>query len=169
MTAAEQLAAPTFVAAGILPPGLLCATCTRPFEKQLAKHTPNGWVHAVSCLEGDGPAPRRDCKVTDCPKDVDSLGYCSMHYRRWRRHGDPLNPGRSKPEPLHIEDVEWMAETGECITGAARRLGRSVDALERALIRAGRRDLLRLLVSREGDWNSPGNYAHTSKQKREVA
>lgn len=51
-----------------------------------------------------------------------------------------------------IEDVEWMAETGECLTGAARRLGRNPEALATTLQRFGRIDLARALRAREGDW-----------------
>lgn len=58
-----------------------------------------------------------------------------------------------------LEDVEWMAETGECATGAARRLGMKREALEKRLKRADRSDLYRTLAAREGDWNSPGRMA----------
>lgn len=30
------------------------------------------------------------CAVNDCWKAVDTRGWCSKHYSRWRRHGDPL-------------------------------------------------------------------------------
>lgn len=34
-----------------------------------------------------------------------------------------------------LEDVQWMAETGECLSGAARRLGLAPDVLDRWLWR----------------------------------
>lgn len=48
-----------------------------------------------------------------------------------------------------LEDVCWMTETGECLSGAARRLGMSEDALEKWLRDNGRRDLSATLRARE--------------------
>lgn len=45
-----------------------------------------------------------------------------------------------------IEDIEWMAATGETVDGAARRLGIKRDALDRFLDVVERRDLWRALV-----------------------
>lgn len=30
------------------------------------------------------------CSVNECDRPVDAKGYCSKHYTRWRKHGDPL-------------------------------------------------------------------------------
>ena len=30
------------------------------------------------------------CSVADCDRPIYSRGFCSMHYLRWKRHGDPL-------------------------------------------------------------------------------
>lgn len=49
-----------------------------------------------------------------------------------------------------LEDAEWMAETGESLTGAARRLGyRNVDSFERFLRDRGRLDILKRLNAQE--------------------
>lgn len=40
-----------------------------------------------------------------------------------------------------LEDLEWLAETGECSEGAAYRLGISRSALQRFCERYGRSDL----------------------------
>lgn len=47
-----------------------------------------------------------------------------------------------------LEDVRWMAATGECLDGAARRLGMTRNALEKWL---GRRDpaALSALIARQ--------------------
>lgn len=29
------------------------------------------------------------CKISDCAKRVDRRGWCSMHYTRWKKYGDP--------------------------------------------------------------------------------
>lgn len=47
------------------------------------------------------------------------------------------------------EDICWLAETGECLTGAARRLGTTVDALEKWCTLHGLRDELNRLRARE--------------------
>ncbi len=30
------------------------------------------------------------CAITECVKPVVAFGWCDMHYRRWKKHGDPL-------------------------------------------------------------------------------
>jgi hypothetical protein len=35
------------------------------------------------------------CSVGDCDASTYSRGYCTRHYQRWRKHGDPLTVGRS--------------------------------------------------------------------------
>lgn len=50
-------------------------------------------------------------------------------------------------EPL-IEDVEWMDQHGESLDGAAHRLGKTPNALERLLQRYGRHDLVARLRAR---------------------
>lgn len=37
-----------------------------------------------------------DCLVNGCTESHDSKGYCSNHYYRWRRYGDPLVQHRAK-------------------------------------------------------------------------
>lgn len=42
------------------------------------------------------------CSVERCENGVRSRGWCSKHYERWRRHGDPLRvdpPGRLRRPP----------------------------------------------------------------------
>lgn len=52
-----------------------------------------------------------------------------------------------------LEDVRWMAETGEHLDGAARRLGISTATLERFLERNDRDALSRLIARRPRDHN----------------
>lgn len=44
------------------------------------------------------PDATRDCLIPDCDRDASGYrgggrGWCSTHYQRWRRHGDPLHGG----------------------------------------------------------------------------
>lgn len=50
--------------------------------------------------------------------------------RGWRHSGPPQECQTRKREARN-EDLRWMAETGESYSGAARRLGVTIAALER--------------------------------------
>jgi hypothetical protein len=52
-------------------------------------------------------------------------------------------------QQARAEDIRFLAETGECLTGAARRLGMKVDALEKWATFHGLRDELNRLRARE--------------------
>ena len=36
----------------------------------------------------------KECKIDGCNKKYKGLGYCQMHYDRFKRHGNPLSGGR---------------------------------------------------------------------------
>lgn len=59
-----------------------------------------------------------------------------------------------------VEDVEWMAATGECFWMAATRLQMRPDTLERRLLRAGRYDLVTALRERQYAATQPREF-HT--------
>jgi hypothetical protein len=61
-----------------------------------------------------------------------------LRYRR-RRAQELATRGLQARQVRFLEDVAEMADAGESLTGAAARLGRSVNALERALYRHGAR------------------------------
>lgn len=119
------------------PPGLTCAHCHQRFFGALAHWSADGWQHAGKCS--------RLCTMPDCDRPHDAAGYCKTHYTRHRRYGDPAQTSRN---PLIIEDVEWMVETGEHLEGVAKRTGRTVVGLTRALEREDRYDLVSKLKSR---------------------
>lgn len=114
------------------PPGLMCANCGRPMP--LSRATDDGYVHAAAC-----PRP---CAIEGCdtPRE-NSATWCNHHAYNNKRWGNPL--GRPS---MDVEDIEWMAETGETLDGAAQRLKRSPDAVEVALRVAGRADVYAHLV-----------------------
>lgn len=71
--------------------------------------------------------PPATCSIDGCSKTPKSRGWCTAHYNRWRRHGDPTAGNHTfGPQaflsPDVLEDLEWMARGGESLTGAAARL-----------------------------------------------
>lgn len=53
-----------------------------------------------------------------------------------------------------LEDARWMAETGECLSGAARRLGLTYKGLERWLFDRDRQTLNALASRQPRDHNN---------------
>lgn len=84
----------------------------------------------------------KTCSI--CPNKHQARGYCQTHYNKLiaRAHTKQRN------SPIHLEDVEWMAETGEEWSRAAQRLGVKESTLLRYLERARRYDLIRKLQRR---------------------
>lgn len=49
----------------------------------------------------------RTCSVSGCDRPVHGAGYCSKHWARWKRHGDPdivLGPVLGPPTPCAVVD-----------------------------------------------------------------
>lgn len=57
------------------------------------------------------------CSIDDCKKlAVNKRGWCSMHYARWRTHGDPLiKKPTSVPNPKHLEWLNAIPDTDDCL------------------------------------------------------
>lgn len=64
--------------------------------------------------------PNKVCKIDNCTSPVSGRGYCSKHYQRLRRHGDPqvLMKPRTLPDsitPCAVEGCERYAQAkGMC-------------------------------------------------------
>lgn len=66
----------------------------------------------------------RPCAVEDCERSARSKGYCSMHYKRLWKTGDPL--GLKPKHPPWPERFQVMTErVGDCLewTGARTQAG----------------------------------------------
>lgn len=71
----------------------------------------------------------RTCKIPECGRKHDAKGYCSTHYTRWKRYGDPLVLKRlvmvgSPPADRFWARVDKLGE-GDCWewTGATHPAG----------------------------------------------
>lgn len=57
------------------------------------------------------------CTVPGCDLPCNARGWCSTHYHRWRRHGDPLAVFRdgipARPRPLPFAPVDTWARYNE--------------------------------------------------------
>lgn len=84
----------------------------------------------------------KTCTVPGCDTPLWAKGYCNPHYQRHRRYGSPYATPTGRRTSIHLEDVEFMADTGETFEGAAARLGVKPNSLEKHLARLGRRDLI---------------------------
>lgn len=59
----------------------LCRNCYRLSYEKLRGVAPTKKIYSYN-----GKA----CVVPECGKEARSRGWCAMHWRRWRKHGDPL-------------------------------------------------------------------------------
>jgi hypothetical protein len=57
-----------------------------------------------------GPYRTPGCKEPGCDQPHDSLGWCTMHYTRWRRHGDPGHVGKPDPKPGELNH-NWQGDS----------------------------------------------------------
>lgn len=85
------------------------------------------------------------CSVDGCTTTAFARSWCKRHYSAWVRNG---STNTRRYTSAHIEDVEWMAETGETWFGACRRLEVKPKTLEKLLLRKGRADLVAVLRGR---------------------
>lgn len=47
------------------------------------------------------------CTIPDCAKPVLAKGYCNAHYKKWKKHGDPLFGETRKRESQIIIECEY--------------------------------------------------------------
>ena len=71
----------------------------------------------------------RICSIVGCSNPHDAKGFCRTHYRRWRRHGDPM----ITTKPANGELMRWISRhlnyNGErCLIWPFARCSRSGSA-----------------------------------------
>lgn len=53
------------------------------------------------------------CSIEECDKAAFSKGWCNAHYKRWRKHGDPLGGGTPKGALLEYLNKVVLQYAGE--------------------------------------------------------
>lgn len=119
-----------------VPPGLTCARCAGSLYPRPATHTQEGYVHTTRCP--------RICTIPGCGRPHVAKGFCGPCYKRG---GEPAT--RTSMDSVHLDDVAWMANTGETWTGAVARLGVKAKTLEKWLKDRGAYDLAVRMRARE--------------------
>lgn len=122
---------------------------------------------------------KRLCSIDGCNTKHHANGYCGAHNRRWKTYGDPMHTVSKINHEGRLEDVRWMAATGECLSGAAARLGIAVSALEVWGRRHDRESLALLIAAEPKDHNRyafgvsiaelTGQTARRARRRKKVA
>lgn len=172
-----------------LPPGLTCCACKRALYPSVARMTTDGWHHIDCsafdvCATCDKPmiaasrwhkltASERGRAVNDGYRRKDGPGICARCANA-RVKGDRAAARRAEQDKQRadrIEDLEWMAEHGESLIGAAARVGITESALEHFLVRNERRDVLEVLRRRnprdDNRQTAPGAIVNSRAERRE--
>lgn len=62
---------------------------------------------AMLCVAVEPDSTKCFCSVSECKKPVIARGLCSMHWARWRKHGDPTKGAfRALPPTCEVEGCE---------------------------------------------------------------
>lgn len=61
----------------------------------------------------------KPCLIEDCDKAAFSRGWCTKHYSRWNRHGDPLITSRTPPQRTKYDGQ--LCEVAGCVRAATKR------------------------------------------------
>ncbi|MEH3065309.1 MAG: HNH endonuclease [Methylobacterium radiotolerans] len=75
-----------------------------------------GYQKSCGCVRK--PVERSTCSVEGCTDTVyyPKYGYCSAHYRRWRKYGDPTAGGIRHGDAQRFACEVATSETDDCIT-----------------------------------------------------
>jgi hypothetical protein len=123
-----------------------CPNCQIEFKIR----RPNQLYCSKSCADKIGRARRKQdpdrpiCSVDGCERPYVANDYCHMHWRTWRKYGDPLVRHRAVAVPktaeiCSIEGCDRKIGSGGLCAGHYRRVrdGRPVDAPMRKMAAKG--------------------------------
>lgn len=58
---------------------------------------------------GPKAQPPEPCRAEGCERNRETADYCLMHYKRWKRTGDPLGSTRDSPRPSRWSEEGFRA------------------------------------------------------------
>lgn len=67
--------------------------------------------------QGGADMPKRTCSVPECDRPHLARGWCNVHWKRWKKHGDPLASIPVRPKGLDRCSVYGCTSTGRIISG----------------------------------------------------
>lgn len=73
----------------------------------------------------------RTCSIDDCEDPVKARGWCDKHWKRWRKHGDPLAAPQPGAAATPEAETERRRKIGEASRG--RKLGPRSEETRRKL------------------------------------
>ena len=80
---------------------------------------------SIPCAKGNGARGKskvKRCCILGCDQPAHARGWCFMHYRRWRLHGDPMLGGYRDKATRHGDPAKFLAKlladapSDQCIT-----------------------------------------------------
>lgn len=101
---------------------------------------------------------KRTCTIDGCDGKPVGRGWCSAHWQRWRRNGDPLG---GAPSPKARKSVDYPDGTRDCLGCAERQPLDQFDQDKNASL--GRRSRCKTCRSA----HMKGYYAENAEDKRE--
>lgn len=107
--------------------GRECTRCGeyKPWSDYFQRKGSRARGHQSHCKECE-KARREDrppCKIPGCGKTQVARGWCSMHYYRWQKHGDPggAEPLRRGERPCKVRNCDNNAVTSDDLCPTHRR------------------------------------------------
>lgn len=61
--------------------------------------------------QGSTPTSKNQCSIPECDSKVLARGWCSRHWQRWKRHGNPTAGGTARP--TLSADVRFWAKVNK--------------------------------------------------------
>ena len=70
------------------------------------------------------------CSIENCDRAMSARGWCKMHYQRWYKNGDPMNPGKYASHRTPEESFAARTEgQGDCIVWTGHKYGHGYGSI----------------------------------------
>lgn len=90
------------------------------------------------------------CTIVNCEHVAVARGWCTTHYARFRRRGDPLEgtPAHRPVFAMPAEELKSLYDAADSISDVARQIGVPIATVRYHLVKAG-------IPIRDRGWHSP--------------